>query len=254
MALSELLNWSLPPGVHACCTTRDGGVSSAPFASWNLGNHVGDDPEAVATNRQRLKERIGAARPVFLQQVHGVDALVLTPDTPDGQVADACVTTSPQVACTIMVADCLPLLFTDCHGRAVAAAHAGWRGLAGGVIENTLALLCQQARVPASEVQVWLGPCIGPAAFEVGPEVRDAFVAHDPDAQACFVPHGQRPGKWLAHLAGLATQRLQALGVTHCRGNNGSPAWCTVQAASDFFSYRRDGVTGRFAACIWREA
>lgn len=251
MAFTELMNWSLPEGVHACCTTRTGGVSLTPFDSWNLGNHVGDDPGAVAVNRQRLHAQLGVARPVFLQQVHGADVVKIDAATPHATVADASMTDQVGVACTIMVADCLPLLFTDVHGRAVAAAHAGWRGLALGVVENTLLRLCQQAAVAPSQIRVWLGPCIGATAFEVGTEVRQTFLAHDPDSTQLFKPHSARPEKWWADLPGLARQRLVAQGVSEICGNDGSPAWCTVQQTSDFFSYRRDGVTGRFAACIW---
>lgn len=245
------MHWSLPEGVHACCTTRTGGVSLTPFDSWNLGGHVGDDPSAVAVNRQRLHAQLGFARPVFLHQVHGVDVVNIDANTPDGTVADACLTDKAGLACTIMVADCLPLLFTDAHGRAVAAAHAGWRGLASGVVENTLFALCRQAAVEPHQIRVWLGPCIGATAFEIGVEVYEAFLKHDRNSNEFFVPHSSRPQKWWADLAGLARQRLLAQGVREISGNDGSAAWCTVQQRSDFFSYRRDGVTGRFAACIW---
>lgn len=252
MASSEFLNCSFPSGVHAWCSTRQGGISLPPFDSLNLGDHVGDDPMAVMTNRQRLTAQLGSARPIFLKQVHGVDVVTLNADTSDGTAADACVTTQPNLACTIMVADCLPVLLTDEHGRAVAAAHAGWRGLMSGVLENTVQALCDQAAVQPSQLQVWLGPCIGPSAFEVGQEVRAAFMAHDAQSMAYFAPHPHHAGKWLAHLSGLARQRLKGLGVQAIAGNDGSLAWCTVHERSRFFSYRRDGVTGRFAACIWR--
>jgi YfiH family protein len=251
MALSQLLNWSLPAGVHACCTTRVGGVSLPPFESWNLGDHVGDDPLAVTTNRQRLQSQLGRAHAVFLQQVHGIDVVALDAKTPDGTVADACLTMHSNVACTVMVADCLPILLTDIQGRVVAAAHAGWRGLVCGVVESTLRAMSQHSGVKPSDVQVWLGPCIGPTAFEVGAEVREAFMAQDATCDAFFTPHSQRDGKWLANLSQLARLRLRAQGVTSISGNDGGQAWCTVAQASDFFSYRRDGVTGRFAACIW---
>lgn len=260
-----LLDWPLPPGVQAVCTHRLGGVSLPPYAGFNLGDHVHDNPDAVAANRAELQAMLGV-RPVFLQQVHGVDVLHLQADTPDGSVADACWSATAGVACTIMVADCLPLLLTDASGRVVAAAHAGWRGLAHGVIENTVAALCQHNAVQAHQLSVWLGPCIGPTAFEVGDEVRQAFVAHDPDAQRCFSAHSPAQAasalpsaqpsapsqKWLADLAGLARARLLALGIAHVYGNDSTPAWCTVLQRSRFFSFRRDGVTGRFAACIWR--
>lgn len=262
-------DWPAPEGVHALCTTRSGGVSAAPFDSFNLGDHVGDDPWAVAANRQRLGEILRAitphTRPVFLQQVHGVGVQALHADTPDATQADASLSTQPGVACTIMVADCLPVLLSSADGSVVAAAHAGWRGLAGvaghGVLENTLSAMAQyaghgnvRAEAPHSKVMAWLGPCIGPTAFEVGAEVRAAFCAADDEADRHFavLPHG----KYLADLAGLARQRLQRAGVTAMYGNDSSALWCTVGQASRFFSHRRDaarlGSSGRLAACIWR--
>ena len=250
------MDWALPAGVQAICTTRVGGVSQPPFDGFNLGDHVRDDPHAVATNRALLQAQLGGARPVFLSQVHGVDVASLNEATPDGTVADACITQAPHVACTIMVADCLPLLFTDDAGRVVAAAHAGWRGLAAGVIERTVSAVCAQASVSAAQVRVWLGPCIGPDAFEVGDDVRMAFTsghALDPaQAEHFFKPHPKHAGKWLADLAGLARLRLQVLGVASVTGNDSTPDWCTVAQRSKLFSFRRDGVTGRFAVCIWR--
>ncbi len=250
------MDWTLPLGVHAVCTTRVGGVSQAPFDGLNLGDHVRDDPQAVASNRALLQSHLDGARPVFLSQMHGVDVAHLNAATPNGISADACVTHAPHVACTIMVADCLPLLFTDDAGQVVAAAHAGWRGLASGVIEQTVNALCAQAGVSAAQVRVWLGPCIGPDAFEVGDDVRVAFTSGDAvdptQAQGFFKPHPSHAGKWLADLAGLARLRLQALGVTSMAGNDSTSEWCTVHQGSRLFSYRRDGVTGRFAVCIWR--
>lgn len=250
----NISDWPLPAGVHAVCTTRAGGVSQAPFDSLNLGDHVNDLPAHVAANRALLQKQLHDARPVFLKQVHGVEVLALNAHTPDGTEADACFTTEAGVACTIMVADCLPLLFTDLKGQVVAAAHAGWRGLAQGVIEHTVQAMCKAAKVQPKDLRVWLGPCIGPSAFEVGDDVREAFVAHDAHAQGLFQPHAVHPNKWLANLSGLARQRLHALGIDAIAGNDGSPSWCTVSQASKFFSYRRDGVTGRFAVCIWRSA
>ena len=245
--------WPLPPNVRAVCSTRAGGYSRAPYDSLNLGGHVGDAPEAVAANRALLAEAI-RARPVFLDQVHGHATAMLTGKGPDGTTADACITTTPGIACTIMVADCLPVLLALRDGRAVAAAHAGWRGLAGsggrGVLEAVWESLRERTGAQAHETMAWLGPCIGPAAFEVGPEVKAAFEAVDSGVAALFRPHG--PGKWLADLPGLARRRLQALGVTRHYGNDGSPGWCTVANPSLFFSHRRDRVSGRFAACIWR--
>ncbi|WP_414986332.1 peptidoglycan editing factor PgeF [Acidovorax sp.] len=261
-------DWPAPPGVQALCTTRAGGVSLPPYDSLNLGSHVGDDPAAVRANRQRLQAALHGARPVFLTQVHGDGVVHITADTQGGTEADACITDQPGVACTIMVADCLPVLLAHESGTVVAAAHAGWRGLAGvngqGVLESVfkrfqaLALI-QQApsaiEFRANEVLAWLGPCIGPQAFEVGAEVRAAFCAVDPAAAGCFTPGGAA-GKYLCDLAGLARRRLNALGLTRIHGNDGTPPWCTVANASRFFSHRRDtaalGGSGRFAACIWR--
>ncbi len=261
-AQTMLADGAWPVGIKALFTLRGGGASSAPFDSWNLGDHVGDDFACVQANRQLLAQRV-AAKPVFLRQVHGTHVVRLTPSTPDGVEADACWTDSPGVVCTIMVADCLPLLFSAADGSSVAAVHAGWRGLVGedghGVLE---ALLAQwpAAQTPAQRagLKVWLGPCIGPQAFEVGPEVRAAFVAVLPEAEHCFQslpPTPQGVQKYRADLRALAQQRLRALGVRHIGGNDGSLPWCTVQQASRFFSHRRDarrlGSTGRMAACIW---
>jgi polyphenol oxidase len=246
--------WPAPAGVRALCTTRDGGVSAAPFDSFNLGDHVRDEPAAVAANRAALAGLTAPARPVFLQQVHGTACIPLDATTPDGAVADAALVTAPGVAATIMVADCLPVLFAHASGRAVAAAHAGWRGLVSGVLEATLQAL--RAAAGPGEVIAWLGPAIGPAAFEVGDEVHAAFVAADPAARAHFRTHTM-PGKWWADLPALARQRLRSAGVASVHGNDGSAAWCTVSQPSRFFSHRRDatrlGSTGRFAACIWRD-
>ncbi len=243
-----LPQWPVGEGVQARCSTREGGVSVAPWHSLNLGDHVGDDLVAVAANRARYAQHLGV-RPVFLHQVHGVDTLELDATTPDGLQADACHTQARGVACTIMVADCLPVLLADTRGARVAAAHAGWRGLLGqgghGVLESAMQPL------DAAHTQAWLGPCIGPSAFEVGEEVRAAYAAHDAACAAFFRPAS--PGKWLADLPGLARQRLQALGLApDCiHGNDGSPSWCTVTQPSRFFSHRRDRVSGRIAASIW---
>lgn len=273
-------DWPAPAHVHALCTTRAGGVSVAPFDRLNLGDHVGDDPAAVQANRRVLQAVLDAATPgaqaVFLQQVHGTQVLHLQGGTLPGACADACATAAPRLACTIMVADCLPVLFTNRQGSAVAAAHAGWRGLAGvgdahglGVLESVFkdfSALALMEKAPvaikkeafaeqAADTMAWLGPCIGPQAFEVGAEVRAAFCAHDAAAAQHFVPHG--PGKYLADLAALARQRLRALGIAQVYGNDSTPAWCTFSNPSRFFSHRRDsaalGGSGRFAVCIWRD-
>ena len=255
-------DWPVPPQVRAVCTTREGGVSLGPWQGLNLGDHVGDDPAAVAANRTRLAQHIGA-QPVFMQQVHGSEVATLhgAMQTQIPVVADACVTADAGVACTIMVADCLPVLLAHTGGRVVAAAHAGWRGLAGvagqGVLEvfyERFSALAQEGCAQAAiNTVAWLGPCIGPDAFEVGDEVRAAFLQSDAGAAALFRPGA--PGKWWAHLPGLARRRLQAMGVTQIYGNDGSDAWCTVRNRSLFFSHRRDsaslGGSGRLAACVW---
>ncbi|MBX9818627.1 MAG: peptidoglycan editing factor PgeF, partial [Burkholderiaceae bacterium] len=236
------------------------GQSRPPYDSLNLGTHVGDVLADVQANRAVVQRALGV-RPVFLEQVHGTQVQTLAPDMPDGATADACVSMQPGLACTIMVADCLPILLCDDSGTWVAAAHAGWRGLAGqggvGVVESTLAAIyasnqalahADAARV-APEIIAWLGPCIGPTAFEVGDEVRQAFVDGCLAAAGCFVPAG--PGKWRANLPALARQRLQAAGVKAVYGNDGSTPWCTVSNPSRFFSHRRDRVSGRLATCIW---
>ena len=255
-ALGWLLpDWPAPAGVFAVCSTRAGGVSAGPWDSMNLGDHVGDAPAAVAANRARLRQAVGAD-PVFMRQPHGTDCVDLDSLAP-GAVpsADACTSTTPGRACTVMVADCLPVLLCDREGMAVAAAHAGWRGLAAGVLEGCVRSLRGRLGRPDAELMAWLGPCIGPTAFEVGDEVRQAFVAGDADAAGCFRP-GAAPGKWFADLAALARRRLLAAGVGAVHGNDGGGAWCTVGDASRFFSHRRDaavlGTTGRLAASIWR--
>ena len=256
-------DWPTPPSVGAIFTTRSGGVSVAPYDSMNLGDHVGDAPEAVTANRQTLQD--AAMRAVFLKQVHGCEVLTLRETSAQGMQADACVTTQRSLACTIMVADCLPVLLTTTGGHAVAAAHAGWRGLAGlngrGILESFCAsfeALPSVSTAPNAINKIaWLGPCIGPSAFEVGAEVKAAFESSQPDTARCFVPTAA--GKYLADLAGLARLRLQALGITDIYGNDSTSAWCTVSNPLRFFSHRRDagkdgngrGTTGRMAACIW---
>lgn len=246
--------WPAPPHVRAACSTREGGVSVGPYDSLNLGDHVGDDPAAVSQNRARFAQALGV-RPVYLKQVHEWDVLAVDVHTPDGAQADACITVQRGIACTIMVADCLPVLLTDRNGRAVGAAHCGWRGLAGeggtGAIEalwSSFSPLLGWDAQGASRALAWLGPCIGPTAFEVGPEVREAFADADPQAAHLFRPHGA--SKFLADLPGLARRRLRALGIEAVYGNDGGAQWCTV-SNSRFFSHRRDRTSGRFAAAIW---
>jgi len=248
--------WPAPANVRVLCTTRAGGVSAPPYDTLNLGTHVGDDPGCVARNRALLHAALGV-RPVFLNQVHGARMLALGSQTPDGLEADGAFTRERGVACTMMVADCLPILLCDAGGTMVAAVHAGWRGLAGAAGVGVVEAVCQQFRAQAGtktaqtaiELIAWLGPCIGPDAFEVGSEVRDAFTTTAPQAAACFRPLSG--GKWLADLPALARQRLQAAGVVQVHGNDSSPAWCTLGNPSRFFSHRRDRVSGRQAACIW---
>ncbi|MEI6382917.1 MAG: peptidoglycan editing factor PgeF [Betaproteobacteria bacterium] len=249
-------NWlipkHLPNGVRAVCTTREGGESKVPYESFNLGNHVGDDEQHVKKNRQHLQSLLGV-RPVFLKQVHAWDVIEISNGIIDDTVADVCFTSQKQIACTIMVADCLPVLAWNSSGTWVGAAHAGWRGLLGsdgrGVFEVLVSSLPNHVKV--SDLHVWLGPCIGPTAFEVGEDVYPAFVSQSAQSHNAFVPHQQQSQKWWADLQSLARKRLQHLGVQHIDGNDGSSDWCTVLNRELFFSHRRDKVSGRFAACIW---
>lgn len=243
-------DWLVPdwqaPGIGAVMTTRRGGTSRPPFDGMNVRDGLGDAPEAVRANQRLLAESIGAT-PVWLNQVHGTRVVRLTrADAAAGapvHEADAAITTEPGVACTAQVADCLPVLFAA--PGAVGAAHAGWRGLSGGVLEQTVTALCAAAGCAPSAVQAWLGACIGPDRFEVGPDVLVAF-GTDPSADSPrFQPHA--PGKWLADLPALARDRLRAAGVERISGG----AWCTVGDASRFFSFRRDRVTGRMVAAAW---
>ena len=231
-------DWPAPAGVHACVTTRAGGVSLAPFDSLNLGDHVEDAPLAVAANRQVLVDALGC-RLAWLKQVHSPD--VVEADPWQVPTADASWSATPGTACAVLTADCLPALFCDRAGTRVAAAHAGWRGLAGGVLENTVAAL----GIAPAELLVWLGPAIGPQSFEVGAEVREAFVAVHAEAQRAFVPSANA-GKFMADLYALARIRLAASGVNAVYGGG-------LDTFSDprFFSYRRAARTGRFASLVW---
>ncbi|KRW62826.1 peptidoglycan editing factor PgeF [Pseudomonas sp. TTU2014-080ASC] len=230
--------WPAPGRVKSCVTTRSGGVSVAPYEGLNLGDHVGDDPVSVRKNRERLLSMLGC-KPAWLQQVHGTQVVEANPWQVDE--ADASWSATAGIACTVMTADCLPVLFCDRAGTRVAAAHAGWRGLAGGVLEATLDALA----VPAENVLVWLGPAIGPEAFEVGAEVRDAFVAQHEQAQAAFAP-SHNTGKFMADIYQLARIRLAACGVEAVYGGG----LCTFNDPR-FYSYRRSAQTGRFASLIW---
>lgn len=255
--------WPAPQHVKAVFTSRAGGVSHAPFDSLNLGDHVGDDPTHVVANRHMLQVLLGV-KPIYLKQIHGTAVVTLTSKTPHGTVADACITAEKKLACTIMVADCLPVLFTDLEGSFVAAAHAGWRGLADGVLRQNIASIHAMAGVndadKAPKIIAWLGPCIGPNAFEVGAEVKTAFNAKFADSAAFFTQTGRpESNKWLADLAGLARLQLKQLGLGDGQifGNDGGAEWCTVNNPLRFFSHRREAVklgsSGRMAGCIWME-
>jgi len=234
-------DWPLPDNVRALQTLRGGGCSSVPWDSFNLGDHVGDQPASVAANRAILRSYL-PADPLWLTQVHGIVAVDASL-APNLVAADAAYVRQPGKVCAVMTADCLPVLFCDQAGTVVAAAHAGWRGLLAGVLEETV----RSMAVPPAELLVWLGPAIGPKCFEVGDEVRAAFVAQTAEAEPAFLARGD--GKWLADIYRLARLRLATLGITAISGGS----WCTVSDAERFFSYRRDGVTGRMASLIWLE-
>lgn len=231
-------DWPVPANVRACVTTRTSGDSQPPFDGFNLGDHVGDDLSQVQANRDWLAQQLGCT-PAWLEQVHGVAVVEAQPTAV--AVADASWSRTPGVACSIMSADCLPVLFADRAGSCVAAAHAGWRSLVGGVLENTLAAM----QIEPEQVVVWLGPAIGPKVYEVGPEVREAFVTQHAQAESAFVPSA-RAGHWLADLYLLARIRLAAAGVQAVYGGG----FCTL-TDQRFYSYRRNAVTGRMASLVW---
>lgn len=235
-------DWVVPANVRALQTTRGGGVSRMPWASFNLGDHVGDDEAAVAANRRALRSRL-PGEPCYLRQVHGIVAVDAGQDCISTE-ADAAFARRPGTVCVVMTADCLPVLLCDRRGSVVAAAHAGWRGLLDGVLESAVAGMAEDP----DDLLAWLGPAIGPRCFEVGPEVRHAFVARNSSAIAAFAPTG--PGKWLCDLYLLARQRLVRLGVRAISGGGS----CTFSEADRFFSYRRDRTTGRTASLIWLES
>jgi len=235
--------WPAPERVRAVSTTRHGGTSRPPYDALNLAEHVGDEAGAVAANRRQLVQAMQLpAMPAWLQQVHGVKAVDAAGVTAP-VAADAAYALEPGVVCAVLTADCLPVLLCHRGGRAVAAAHAGWRGLAAGVIEQTIAAM----PVPGGELMAWLGPAIGPDAFEVGDEVRQTFLAQASEDAAAFRQRDAE--RWLADIYTLARQRLQRLGV----GYIGGGAYCTLSQAALFYSYRREGVTGRMASLIWIE-
>lgn len=239
--LIHLQDWPRHPRVAAAFTTRGGGESRAPYDSFNLAHHVGDDPDAVQGNRRLLRETLALKQePAWLDQIHGTRVARI--DSPGSRAcADGSWTDQGELACAILSADCLPVLFADAEGRCVAAAHAGWRGLAAGVLESTL------SSMPASPgtITAWLGPAISRAAFEVGGEVREAFVSHDKTLEAAFAPGVG--GRWFGDLYAIARARLAAAGVQQVHGGGR----CTYAESQDFFSYRRDGRCGRMASLVW---
>ncbi|MGB5180478.1 MAG: peptidoglycan editing factor PgeF [Gammaproteobacteria bacterium] len=250
MAVTEdwlVPDWPAAPQVRAVCTTRRGGHSVGPYSSMNPADHVGDDPAAVLANRQTLQQVLHLpAQPRWLQQVHGTTVIDAADAFESGRVAvaDAARCATPGVVCAVLTADCLPVLLCDRAGRQVAALHAGWRGLAAGVIEQTVDAMQQSGEA----LLAWLGPAISPAAYQVGDEVRESFMNHDSQAQAAFQP--DPAGGWKADLYRLARQRLAARGVSAIYGGNE----CSFSDAERFYSYRRDGVTGRMATLIWLQA
>lgn len=241
-------DWPAPPGVRAVTSLRSGdGVSQPPFDRLNLGMNSGDDPAAVRENRRRLRAWLGLpGEPVWLRQVHGTGVVRLHanpgPEAGEGIEADASVTSDPNTVLAILTADCLPVVFAAADGSEIAAAHAGWRGLAAGVLEATVAAMA----TPPPHLQAWLGPAAGPKHYEIGAEVRDAFVARDPGASSAFLP--TRPGHWHADLYALARRRLVAAGVPAIYGGG----LCTIADPARFFSHRRDARTGRLVTLAWR--
>lgn len=233
--------WPAPSQVVAGVTTREAGASQGVYAAGNVGDHVGDQPGAVTANRQRLRETLPGLQAIsWLTQVHGTDVVAASAE--ESQRADAQYSVARGLGCAVMSADCLPVLFCNQRGDWVAAAHAGWRGLAAGVLEATV------ARYPGdpAELLAWLGPAISAARFEVGPEVRDAFAAVSPGAAACFID-SPNPGRYLGNLYALARQRLSAAGLTGIHGGG----FCTYMDGRRFYSYRRDGETGRMASLVY---
>lgn len=241
--MNELIlpDWPMPAGVKACSTTRHGGISAPPYDSLNLGTHVGDITVSVVANRQCLVELAGLPQmPVWLEQVHGIRVLHLEGEAISDVQADAVYSRVAGQVCAVMTADCLPVLFCSLAGDEVAAAHAGWRGLCAGVLEQTLA----QFNAAPSSIMAWLGPAIGPQQFEVGEDVKQAFSDIDAQSATAFTPSGS---KYLADIYSLARLRLQAVGIHAIYGGN----HCTVSEKQQFFSYRRDGITGRMASLVW---
>jgi polyphenol oxidase len=244
----QLLHWGAPHQIKTMITNRHGGFSQAPFDSLNLGSHVGDDSAVVQKNRDALKALL-PNEPVWLNQIHGTQVADVDEHGSGVPNADASVTTRPGRVLAIMTADCLPVLLATKDGKVVGAAHAGWRGLAAGVIEQTVTLMrAKQNNQTQSEILAYLGPAIGPHAFEVGGEVRDIFMAQNPASATCFEPL-QEKGKYLADIYALASLRLNAMGIDFIEGGGE----CTLQNP-DYFSYRRDQKTGRMGSFIWIDA
>lgn len=232
-------DWPAPKNIRTLQTTRNGGISAVPYNSLNLSSNVGDAPLAVARNRMLLEPML-PSEPVWLKQVHGV----VVADAAQAECwpeADACISTHPGAVCVVMTADCLPVLLCNDHGNVISAVHAGWRGLCDGVIEHTIRAM----DVPPNTLMAWLGPAIGPRAFEVGDEVRAEFIGKDQQAATAFVSNTF--GKWFANIYQLASLRLHASGVTRVYGGG----LCTYTDSANFFSYRRDNVTGRMGTFIW---
>lgn len=237
-------NWQVPVAIHALTTTREGGVSQAPYHSLNLGSHVGDVLADVQANRERLVKHAGLPQfPLFLNQTHSTRVIRL-PYLGEDLNADAVYTNQPNQVCLVMTADCLPVLFCSRDGTEIAAAHAGWRGLCDGILERTV----EQFACPPQQIQAWLGPAIGSAAFQVGEEVNQQFCAFDPQAAQAFQPDPTTSGKFFADIYQIARQRLNKLGITQITGGE----HCTYSDSERFFSYRRDKQTGRMATLIWR--
>lgn len=238
-------NWNIPKHIHAFTTIRTGGVSKPPFDSFNLGNHVNDDPQDVAQNRALLVEKFHLPQsPLFLTQTHSTRVIEL-PYSGEDIEADAVYTNQPNQVCLVMTADCLPVLFVSKDGKEIAAAHAGWRGLCDGILEETVA----KFQCPRNEISAWLGPAISEKAFQVGKEVIEQFCTFDPRAEEAFIQDSSTSGKFLGNLYQIATQRLNKLGITEISGGE----YCTYTQVDLFFSYRRDKQTGRMATLIWRE-
>ncbi|AAP96059.1 laccase [[Haemophilus] ducreyi] len=240
-----IARWQALPHIHAFTTVRQGGVSQAPFDSFNLAAHVGDNIENVMRNRQLLVERFNLPHlPLFLTQTHSTRVIRL-PYWGDNFEADAVYTDQPNQVCLVMTADCLPVFFCSQDGLEIAVAHAGWRGLCDGILENTLA----EFSCAAAEIMVWLGPAIGPSAFQVGKDVVEQFCMFDANAESAFSPDPSTSGKFLGNLYQIAIQRLTYLGIKHISGGQ----HCTYLEKQHFFSYRREGKTGRMASLIWRD-